>query len=98
MPPLKWSANAQRDLVRLHAFLAENSPEAAQRAIAAIRQGVRMLSTHPEIGRPVDELPIEMREWIVEFGNGAYIIRYRYDESDVVFLAVRHGREVGYDG
>ena len=98
MPPLKWSANAQRDLVRLHAFLAENSPEAAQRAIAAIRQGVRMLSIHPEIGRPVDELPIEMREWIVEFGSGAYVIRYHYDGKAVVFLAIRHGREVGYDG
>ena len=96
MPPLKWSADARRNLVRLHAFLAANSLEAARRAIAAIRQGVKALSAHPEIGRPVEELPLEFREWIVEFGSGAYVVRYHYDGSEVLFLAVRHGREVGY--
>jgi plasmid stabilization system protein ParE len=96
MPSLKWSVPAVRDLERLHAFLAAKSPDAARRAIQAIREGVRALATHPEIGRPMDELPPEFREWIIEFGSGAYLVLYRYDGREVVLLAIRHGREAEY--
>jgi plasmid stabilization system protein ParE len=51
---------------------------------------------HPEIGRPVEELPPEFREWVIEFGQGACIALYRYDGEQVVILTVRHGREAGY--
>jgi plasmid stabilization system protein ParE len=44
----------------------------------------------------VDELPPQLREWIIEFGQGAYVILYHYDGKQVVILAVRHGREAGY--
>jgi len=93
MPPLIWSQPALQDVARLHSFLAGKSREAAQRAVKAIRQGVKALSKHPESGRPVDELPPEFREWIIEFGHGAYIARYRYDGKQVVILAIRHSRE-----
>lgn len=96
MPRLKWSQHAQRDLVRLHDFLSGKSRDAARRAIKAIREGVKILNKNPEIGRPVDELPTEFREWIVEFGQGAYVMFYRYDGKEVVLLAIRHGREAGY--
>jgi plasmid stabilization system protein ParE len=81
---------------RLHEFLAPKSREAAKRAVKAIRQGLKLLGKHPEMGRPVDELPTEFREWVIEFGSGAYVARYRYDGKEVVILAVRHGREAGY--
>ena len=93
MPPLIWSQPALRDVARLHSFLASKSREAAQRAVKAIRQGVKALSKHPESGRPVDELSPEFREWIIEFGHGAYIALYRYDGKQVVILAIRHSRE-----
>jgi plasmid stabilization system protein ParE len=96
MPRLKWSPNGLRDLARLHEFLAPKSRDAAKRAIKAIRQGVKLLGKFPEMGRPVEELPEEFREWIVEFGSGAYVALYRYDGKEVVILAVRHGREAGY--
>ena len=67
-----------------------------QRAVKTIRQGVKALSKHPEIGRLVDDLPLEFREWVIEFGHGAYIALYHYDGKQVVILAVRHGREAGY--
>jgi plasmid stabilization system protein ParE len=38
----------------------------------------------------------EFREWVIEFGHGAYIALYHYDGKLVVILAVRHGREAGY--
>jgi len=35
-------------------------------------------------------LPPEFREWVIEFGHGAYVALYRYDGKQVVILAVRH--------
>jgi plasmid stabilization system protein ParE len=96
MPRLKWSPHALRDVGRLHGFLAQKSRDAARRAVKAIRQGVKLLGKRPEIGRPVEELPAEFREWVIEFGGGAYVALYRYDGKEVVILAVRHGREAGY--
>jgi plasmid stabilization system protein ParE len=85
-----------QDLERLHGFLLPKSRETAQRAIRTIRQGVKGLAKHPEIGRVVDEMPPEFREWVIDFGKGAYLVLYHYDGSAVVLLAVRHGREAGY--
>jgi len=96
MPPLKWSPQGLRDVARLHGFLASKSRDAAKRAVSAIRQGVKSLGKFPEMGRPVDELPTEFREWVIEFGGGAYVALYHYDGKEIVILAVRHGRETGY--
>jgi len=96
MPRLKWSPQSLRDVARLHDFLAPKSRDAAKRAVQAIRQGVKLLGKHPEMGRPVEEMPTEFREWVIEFGGGAYVAIYHYDGKEVVILAVRHGREAGY--
>jgi plasmid stabilization system protein ParE len=80
----------------LHAFLAPKNRDAARRAVRAIRQGVKLLAMHPEIGRPVEEMPPEFREWFVRFGDGGYVTLYRYDGELVAILAVRHGKEAGY--
>lgn len=96
MPRLKWSEAALLDVARLHDFLLPKSPGAAKRAVKAIRQGIKALGKHPEIGRTVEELLPEFREWVIEFGSGAYIALYHYDGKEVVILAVRHGREAGY--
>ena len=73
MPRLRWSQAALLDVARLHGFLAPKSRDAAKRSIKAIRQGVKALGKHPEIGRPIEELPLEFREWVIEFVSGAYI-------------------------
>lgn len=96
MPRLKWSQSALLDVARLYEFLALQNRDAATRAIKTIRQGVKTLGKHPEIGRPVEGLPSEFREWVIEFGQGAYVARYHYDGKEIVILAVRHGREAGY--
>ena len=98
MPRLIWSPPALRDVARLHAFLKSRNPDTAARGVRAIRRGVGLLTTHPEIGRPVDEMPPELREWLIEFGSSFYVVLYRYDgshrdRSDVVLLAVRHAGE-----
>lgn len=96
MPRLKWSQATLQDVALLHDFLAPKSRDAAKRAIKAIRQGIKALAKHPQIGRPIEEMPPEFREWVIQFGSGAYIALYRYDGKEIVILAVRHGREAGY--
>ena len=96
MPRLTWAPSAQRDLARLRAFLAAKNPDAARRAIVAILAGVDVIAEHPEVGRSVAGMGLKFREWVVGFGDGAYIAFYRRDDGDVVILAVRHGREASY--
>lgn len=55
-----------------------------------------MLAQHPEIGRRVADMDPEYREWLAPFGDSGYVALYRYDGRDVVILAVRHARELGY--
>jgi len=98
MPRLIWSPHALRDVQRLHRFLAEKNKDAAKRAVKAIRQSIGVLAQHPGIGRPIEDLPEEFREWVIDFGDSGYVARYRLDGDDVVILAVRHQREAGYDG
>lgn len=96
MADVIWSPEALQDVVRLREFLLARNSDAARLAIAAIRQGTLTLAEHPEIGRPVLEMPPEFREWPVPFGGSSYLVFYRYDGRRVTILAVRHGREVGY--
>ncbi len=96
MPRLIWTPAALRDVARLRAFLVPKNPDAARRAAATIRQGVKLLSDHPEAGRPSEDMPHEFREWSIGFGSGGYIALYHFDGTEVVILAVRHGRELSY--
>jgi len=97
MPQLIWSPAALQDIVRLRGFLVSKNPDAARRAVSAIRQGVLLLSRHPEAGRPMADMPPEFREWPISFAAAGYLALYRYDGSQVVILTVRHTRVAGYD-
>lgn len=96
MPRVIFAPRAIRDLQRLRGFLRPKSAEAARRAGEAIRQGVRILGEHPRLGRMVDDLPEEFREWFIDFGDSGYVVRYRVDESAVTILAIRHQKETGH--
>jgi plasmid stabilization system protein ParE len=96
MPALKWAPPALKDIERPHSFLKSRNPDAAKRVVRAIRQGVGLLEQQPEAGRPFDDLPLEFREWPIAFGTAKYIVLYRFDGKEVILLAVRHEREIGY--
>lgn len=96
MPRLIWSPPALLDVQRLYRFLAPKNLDAAKRAVKAIRQGVKVLGHQPGIGRPIEDMADEFREWIIDFGDSGYVARYRLAPDAVVILAVRHQKEVGY--
>jgi plasmid stabilization system protein ParE len=91
-----WTPNARANLTRLHAFVAEKDPAAAQRAIAAIREGVLMLNEFPQAGRPVPDEDGDVRDWLIHFGRQGYKVRYLYENAEISILAVRHMREAEF--
>ena len=95
MPWLIWSESALRDVQRLYRFLLAKDLAAAKRAVKAIHHGLRVLGQQPGVGRPVDDAPEEFREWIIDFGDGGFIVRYRFDGEVVLLLAARHQKEIG---
>ncbi|MBC7215447.1 MAG: type II toxin-antitoxin system RelE/ParE family toxin [Burkholderiaceae bacterium] len=96
MPRLIWTPPALRDVQRLYRFLAFKNPDAAKRAVKAIRRAVQVLEQQPGLGRPVEDMPEEFREWIIDFGDSGYVARYRIGQDAVTILAVRHQKEVGF--
>jgi plasmid stabilization system protein ParE len=100
MPRLIWSPKALLDVQRFYRFLALKNQDAAKRAVTAIRQGVIVLSLQPGMGRPVEEMDDEFRDWIIDFGESGYVARYRLDAGldaeNLIILAVRNQKEAGF--
>ncbi|MEY2340713.1 type II toxin-antitoxin system RelE/ParE family toxin [Acidithiobacillus sp. IBUN Pt1247-S3] len=96
MPQVKYAPGAIRDLQRLREFLRPQNPAAARRAGETILQSVQILRHQPHIGRPVEDMSEDYREWVIEFGDSGYVARYRIDAEVVTILAIRHQKEAGY--
>ncbi len=95
MPRLIWARPALLDALRIYRFLAPRNLDAARRAVKAIRDEVKVLAHQPGIGRPVEDMPPQFREWVIDFGDSGYIARYRIDPDAVTILALRHQKEAG---
>jgi plasmid stabilization system protein ParE len=96
MPRLIWAPQSLTDVQRPYRFLASKNLDAARRAVQAIRQEMKVLTLQPGMGRPIEDLPVEFREWLIDFGDSGYVVRYRLDGEVIVVLAVRHQKEVGF--
>lgn len=64
--------------------------------VRAIRLGVKAVGQQPGIGRPIEDMPDDFREWIIDFGDSGYVARYCIDADAVTILAARHQKEVGF--
>ncbi len=81
---------------RLREFLRPKSPDAAKRAGEAIKRSLAVLGLQPKMGRPIEDMPENYREWVIGFGDSGYVARYRLEGDGVIILAVRHQKEAGY--
>jgi plasmid stabilization system protein ParE len=93
MPHVRWLPRALKDLERLHRFIHEKNPSAAGKAIRRIKEAAITLESFPELGTPW--IPdCAFRELFAPFGQGAYVLRYRIDQSqNVVITRVWHSKE-----
>jgi plasmid stabilization system protein ParE len=96
LPRLIWTPSALADVQRLYRFLAPKNVDAAKRAAKSIRDGIKILADHAYAGRPAEGMDPEFREWPIGFGAGGYVVLYRVGGEEVTLVAIRHGREAGY--
>jgi plasmid stabilization system protein ParE len=94
MYQVKYSRNALYDLQRLYDFLKTKNPDAAKRARNHILKSLQILRNQPRVGRPLEDMPDEYREWFVVFGGSGYTVYYRIQEESVIVLALRHQKEL----
>ena len=96
MSQVKFAPRAIRDIQRIRDFLRSRNPAAAARAAKTIIDAVQVLGLQPKIGRPIEDMPDEYREWVIDFGDSGYVARYRIDADRATILAVRHQKELGW--
>jgi plasmid stabilization system protein ParE len=98
---IRFTPEAQEDLERLYAYILERDQAdwpLAQRALQAIRDGLRTLETSPFTCRKAqpNNDPL-LRELLIAFGASGYVMLFEIEGADVVtVLAVRHQREDDY--
>ena len=93
MPHIIYTPKALEDLIRLRVFLKDKNPEAAKRAVAAIKLSIKSSVLHPERFRPVLDLPF-YREILIEFGASGYIARFRHEPGgDLYIVRIKHQLE-----
>jgi plasmid stabilization system protein ParE len=88
-----YSSDAVSDINRVRNFLEIRNPQAAIRAIRAIRSALARVEATPYLGKPTKQPDI--RQIVVRFGRYGYIVRYRILPPDQAIFVTRiwHGRE-----
>lgn len=84
-----WARDATRQLAAARAYIALDSPKAADRVLLQITEAVKLLGSHPNAGR---EGRVKNTRELVIVGT-PYIVAYRIrNKSTIQVLAVLHGK------
>jgi plasmid stabilization system protein ParE len=89
---LEWSDQALADLDRFADFLHREHPRLATRVAAEIIAKARLLSEHPQLGRPIAGHRA-YRQIVLQVLGAGYVFQYRFDGERLVMLRVFHSRE-----
>ena len=94
---VRFTPEAEDDLLWLYDFLLEKDVTAAEHALDAIKGAVELLRFSPfSCRKALPDRPF-LRELIVPFGSAGYIALFEIDSTSTVnILAVRHQREEDY--
>ena len=96
---VRFTVEAEQDLLRLFDFLVEQDITAARHAKAAIAKGIEFLAIFPFSCRKAEggENSAFLRELLIPFGNAGYVALFEIqDAKTMTILAVRHQREEDY--
>jgi addiction module RelE/StbE family toxin len=86
---LDITRHAEIDLARIRAYIRQENPTAARQVVAGILDGIQVLVTYPDMGRPGR---IEETRELVLTGL-PYIVCYTADSETVSILRVLHGSQ-----
>jgi toxin ParE1/3/4 len=88
MARYRFTPLARQDLKEINRFIALDSPDAAKRFVALIKQKCQTLADFPEMGRSWEELGLPLRSLPV----GDYLIFYRLGANkSIEIIAVVSG-------
>ena len=96
---IRFTEDAENDLLRLYDFLIEVDLDLANRALAVIKDGMGLLERFPFTCRKAANgiHGPRIRELVISFGASGYVALFEIDDaSTVTVLAVRHQREEDY--
>lgn len=94
---VRFTPEAEEDLLRLYDFLLEKDLAAAEHALDTIRATVELLRFSPFSCRKTLFGNPFLRELIIPFGAAGYVALFEIESGSTVnVLAVRHQREDDY--
>lgn len=96
---VRFTKEAEDDLLRLIDFLIVQDITSARRAQAAINDAVKFLTIFPFSCRKAEGNAGNsfLRELLIPFGNAGYVALFEIEDAKTVnILAVRHQREDDY--
>ncbi len=97
---VRFTREAEEDLVRLYEFILERDPtnwELAERALESIRHAILALERFPFSYRKATADSPFLRELVIPFGSAGYVALFEIEDAKyVTILAVRHQREDDY--
>ena len=90
---VRFTPEAEDDLLRLYDFLAVRDVRAAARVFEAIEAATHLLAMSPYSCRKATTGDPVLREMLIPFGSAGYVALFEIEPpSTVTVLAVRHQR------
>ena len=96
---VRFTEEAEADLLRLYDFPLEHDLAIAERALDAIKEALRLLEQFPFSCRKAGDgrHGPRIREMLIPFGASGYVALFEIEDArTVTVLAVRHQRESDY--
>jgi toxin ParE1/3/4 len=87
MPVIRWTAQAEEDLVDIWLYIAQDNPNAADRLLDEIEGKFLLLADNPQLGRARPDIAEECRYFPV----GNYLILYRIIPDGIEVVRVVQG-------
>jgi plasmid stabilization system protein ParE len=95
---VRYTNAARDDIKRLYAFLLRRDVNAADRALAFIRKGMKILEEFPFTCRKASADNPFLRELLLPFGATGCVALFEIEDSQhMTILAIRHQRKEDYD-
>ena len=84
-----WLPKAVQNLAEIRAYIAEESPAAAQRVAQKIQQTVAMLQDHPRLGKP--SIRDGFRQ--IQVAGLPFVIPYKISENKLIIARIFHNHQ-----
>ena len=87
MNTIVFRPEAEADLIAIALHIAQHDPGRARKLVARLRARVGILATHPQAGRPRNELGEGLRS----LSERPYVFIYRITDQTPEIVAILHG-------